>query len=806
MKFATPRLATAALALLTATACVSSSNTSTGTGTGVDQGNRTGTSDGKPLTAQVAVKPVIRGTMHVKQTHALSHGVHKTAPAGAKLVNYGGNVVAKATYNNIFWGAYWTQGAGLDERKYYNSFLQTIGTAPEFASALTEYASAGKPIGTGTYAGENLISTEPGKAIDDAVIQTTIQDWVNKGLVPAPSLDQVYVLNFPPGTSVTLGTSASCTQFCGFHSTIRTTSGTGGLIRYIVNPHEDCQGCLFEATVKDSATVVLSHEMSELVTDPDVGLATALAAPLSWYDQNNGENGDICAGDPNVTMLGFRIQTEWSNAANACVASRIVTPDFALAGAPATQTINPGDATSFTITGTLSGGFSGAIALTVAGLPTGATGAFTGDAGTTAGATLAIATNAATLVNGTYPLTITGTSGSLTHTATVTLQVGQPAPDFSLAIAPSAISITPGSSGTASVTDAVIGAFASDVALTVSGATTGLTATLSAASINATTPATLTVAADATVAAGSYTITVTGTDAAVSDAGPALSHTATLAVTVGASNGGDFTLALAPTSAAVNPGDAAGTVITIAGGSADVSLSAASDYGINIAFDTFTVTGGAGTAHAIITTDGWLGAGVHAVIFTAQSGSFTHTAEFDITVNATAGIIFQDDVENGNVGWTTYSASGFPWRIEQISTAHSGSHRWRSNPGTNYQDGDATFLVSPSFDLSATTTALFHFFYKFHTEDQFDFFYVWVSGDDGATWNKLASGSGASNGWSKWAPEAQFDLGLYVGQPKVRVAFSLQTDVSVNDWGAAVDDVLVTGDGYVAGKGIGKGK
>jgi hypothetical protein len=72
-------------------------------------------------------------------------------------------------------------------------------------------------------------------------------------------------------------------------------------------------------------TSVASHELVEAVTDPDVGLAKALAAPLAWYDANNGEIGDICAGHEGKLHAGgaiWTVQKQWSNKAHACVLGR----------------------------------------------------------------------------------------------------------------------------------------------------------------------------------------------------------------------------------------------------------------------------------------------------------------------------------------------------------------------------------------------------------------------------------------------------------------------------------------------------
>jgi hypothetical protein len=67
------------------------------------------------------------------------------------------------------------------------------------------------------------------------------------------------------------------------------------------------------------------------------------------------------------------------------------------------------------------GCFSGQVTLTVSGLPSGANGDFNPNPAT-ALSTLSVTTSASTPA-GTYPLTITGVSGDLTHTAMVSLVV-----------------------------------------------------------------------------------------------------------------------------------------------------------------------------------------------------------------------------------------------------------------------------------------------------------------------------------------------------------------------------------------------
>jgi regulation of enolase protein 1 (concanavalin A-like superfamily) len=110
------------------------------------------------------------------------------------------------------------------------------------------------------------------------------------------------------------------------------------------------------------------------------------------------------------------------------VSSTMPVPDFSLTATPSSQTVTVGGSTSHTATVTALNGFSGTVTLSVSGLPTGATASFNPssvvDSG---GSTLSVSTLGST-PPGTYILTITGTSGSLTHSTTASFVIsGVPA-------------------------------------------------------------------------------------------------------------------------------------------------------------------------------------------------------------------------------------------------------------------------------------------------------------------------------------------------------------------------------------------
>jgi hypothetical protein len=118
-------------------------------------------------------------------------------------------------------------------------------------------------------------------------------------------------------------------------------------------------------------------------------------------------------------------------------------PTFTMLATPSSQTVTVGSSTNppYTVSTTAVGGFAGTVSLSVSGLPTGATPTFN-PASVSAGSssTLTVATTSST-PTGSYPLTITGTSGSITQTATVTLVVTA---NYTMAVTPGSQTVNPG--------------------------------------------------------------------------------------------------------------------------------------------------------------------------------------------------------------------------------------------------------------------------------------------------------------------------------------------------------------------------
>jgi Domain of unknown function (DUF1929)/Glyoxal oxidase N-terminus/PKD domain len=251
-------------------------------------------------------------------------------------------------------------------------------------------------------------------------------------------------------------------------------------------------------------------------SDPD-GTVTG----YSWSFPGGSPNsstlanpGNVIYSTPGTYVTTFTV-TDNAGKTDPNPPTRTITvqPDFSISASPSSRTVVQGGGTTYTATITGGTGFSGTVSLSVSGLPAGASASFSPASISTSGSSTLSVSTSSTTPPGSYPLTITGTSGSLIHTASVTLVVSA---DFSLSVAPTSASIARGSSTQYTVTIAPGSGFSGAVSFSVSGLPRRTSASFNPSSITASGSSTLTISANRKAPIGTSTLTITGTSGGVS--------------------------------------------------------------------------------------------------------------------------------------------------------------------------------------------------------------------------------------------------------------------------------------------------
>jgi hypothetical protein len=385
--------------------------------------------------------------MPVRDPNAITPLVH----TGGPLTYFGGRVVSNTQVVQVLYGtgSYNAQVAGTSTPSIATFYQGILNSAyvdwldGEYNTVNPAGTKTNQHIGRGSFLSRVQITPSAarnGTTITDAQIQAELAAQITAGTLPAPTRDAAgnnntyYAVFFPPGKTISQGGSNSCVAggFCAYHGTI--SNAGGHEVYYGVHPDMQAgSGCATgcgASTTFNNYTSVASHELIEMVTDPEVGLAATAAPPLAWYDNVNGggEIGDICnAQQAQVTGsdgVSYTIQKEYSNAVNDCIATKaVVGNDFSVTVSPSSLSIVQGNSSSATISTATTSGAAQTVSLTVTGQPTGMTVTVSPASVTSGGsATVSIATTA-TLAAGTYALTVHGTATSGAHTAALNVTV-----------------------------------------------------------------------------------------------------------------------------------------------------------------------------------------------------------------------------------------------------------------------------------------------------------------------------------------------------------------------------------------------
>jgi hypothetical protein len=368
-----------------------------------------------------------------------------------------------------------------------------------------------------------------------------------------------------------------------------------------------------------------------------IGEGTTYSADFHDITFGNNDARNNCCGWPYYNAVpGYDLVTGWGSPNGQSLIDDLAPPaptSFDLSASADVLTVAHGSSGQIFIELVDKAGFSGGVLLAASGLPDGVVATWGTNPATGTGSTALMLSVPSSVDHGSYLVTVTGTSGTLTESTSFVLQVT--APGFSIVPSPSNLTVYPGTSSTATVLITNYSGFKGSVNLAVtSGLPSGVTASW-VSNPTSTGTTVLTITADASV--------VPNTDAVLTITGASGSLTAstTLALVV---NLPTFYVNMSPYPSTIAQGGTVTTTVTVTGvppGSADtIKLSAPElPTGVTASFSPAKIPLGQSstltlTANASAPT-GTTTSGVEA------DGSSTGTlSQFPLTVTAKASPAF----------------------------------------------------------------------------------------------------------------------------------------------------------------------
>ncbi|HZJ55536.1 MAG TPA: hypothetical protein VFD38_15455 [Myxococcaceae bacterium] len=268
-----------------------------------------------------------------------------TNVATGHLTFHGGKVLRSADVVPVYVGAYWETPGGKRDRARNDAAMAALVKDPGQTGIWKEYGS-----GPGTTSPSKVIATVRHRDFSKEDVEMLVEAHVRAGTFDVSDPERVFTIVLPPGATLRDGEASSTAGLGGFHGNV--TARDGHPVYYAVVAYSQrtggrVNGIDFTGTPIDNVTIAESHEITEAVTDPDVGLAIQTGDPryLGWYDdttpirrsdgtavldgmgrpmRGKGEIGDIpvlnaeLEGDSALKSVwgrrgGFAFQTEWSN-------------------------------------------------------------------------------------------------------------------------------------------------------------------------------------------------------------------------------------------------------------------------------------------------------------------------------------------------------------------------------------------------------------------------------------------------------------------------------------------------------------
>lgn len=254
----------------------------------------------------------------------------------------GGPVIANPQVHVVFIGD-WSSAANQTRATNLQQFITDL-LQSDYMKMLAQYGVGS----TGTTAGAVFLA-ETTANITDAQLQTLLQTAITNGKLPEPTPASSACFILYLDNNIIITDEQICTQAFGYHSHFQTTAGNPcfyGVVASLTdacltNACPDDTGCNLHLaeTQEQRQTEVTSHELAEMLTNPNVALTLTDTRTESWCRPLHAvsgvsphEAGDICSSPQGASTItvGSRTWTvqvmysKWddmnSNGATTCVA------------------------------------------------------------------------------------------------------------------------------------------------------------------------------------------------------------------------------------------------------------------------------------------------------------------------------------------------------------------------------------------------------------------------------------------------------------------------------------------------------
>ncbi|TMI69462.1 hypothetical protein E6H16_00140, partial [Candidatus Bathyarchaeota archaeon] len=214
------------------------------------------------------------------------------------------------------------------------------------------------------------------------------------------------------------------------------------------------------------------------------------------------------AGNYTVTVTGT------SGSASRSIQLTVTVVDFSITPNPASLGFSSGSNGNSTLTFKSLGGYSGTVTVTtIVTPPTGLSTSCGSSVTLTSGSSFNSTCLFGSSTPGTYTVTVKGTSGSLSHSVTISVGVR----DFTITANPSSLNLSLGTNGSSTITVTSLGGFSGTITLTTTTSSSSLSASANPSSLaltsGGTSSSTITISASS---AGNYNVTVTSASGSLS--------------------------------------------------------------------------------------------------------------------------------------------------------------------------------------------------------------------------------------------------------------------------------------------------